>query len=202
MIIIYYIKLFIFKVLWRRLNGHNSINPKIIFNKNNLHVGKKSYGDLWLYDFSVKSKFKLKIGDYVSIGPNVKFFLNENHFYERLTTFPISKIIKTEVLDSYSKGNIIVNDEVWIGANSLILSGVNIGKGAIIAAGSVVTKNIEPYSIYGGNPAKLIKMRFSDEIISKVKNINISDLPDAIISDKLFAKSFSDELLEKINSLK
>ena len=197
-----YIKLIFFRIKWKFLNKHNSVIPQNVFKIENVTVGKMSYGELSLYDFSVNSSSNLNIGNYVSIGPNVIFFLNENHFYKRLTTFPISKLQNNIIQDSYSKGSIVIEDEVWIGANSLILSGVNIGKGAIIAAGSVVTKNIEPYSIYGGNPAKLIKMRFSDEIISKVKNINISDLPNAIISDKLFAESFSDELLEKINSIK
>jgi len=197
-----YIRLVIFKLVWRSKNKNNQVIPKTTFILSNVTVGNMSYGELSLYDFSVNSSSNLNIGNYVSIGPNVIFFLNENHFYKRLTTFPISKLQNNIIQDSYSKGSIVIEDEVWIGANSLILSGVNIGKGAIIAAGSVVTKNIEPYSIYGGNPAKLIKMRFSDEIISKVKNINISDLPNAIISDKLFAESFSDELLEKINSIK
>ena len=197
-----YIRLLIFKLVWRNKNKNNQVIPKTTFISSNVTVGNKSYGELFLYDFSVNSSSNLNIGNYVSIGPNVIFFLNENHFYKRLTTFPISKLQNNIIQDSYSKGSIVIEDEVWIGANSLILSGVNIGKGAIIAAGSVVTKNIEPYSIYGGNPAKLIKMRFNDEIISKVKNINISDLPNAIISDKLFAESFSDELLEKINSIK
>ena len=197
-----YIRLVIFKLVWRSKNKNNQVIPKTTFILSNVTVGNMSYGELSLYDFSVNSSSNLNIGNYVSIGPNVIFFLNENHFYKRLTTFPISKLQNNIIQDSYSKGSIVIEDEVWIGANSLILSGVNIVKGAIIAAGSVVTKNIEPYSIYGGNPAKLIKMRFSDEIISKVKNINISDLPNAIISDKLFAESFSDELLEKINSIK
>ena len=197
-----YIRLVIFRLVWRNKNKNNQVVPKTIFISSNVTVGDNSYGELSLYDFSVDSRSNLNIGNYVSIGPNVNFFLNENHFYKRLTTFPISKLQNNIIQDSYSKGSIVIEDEVWIGANSLILSGVNIGKGAIIAAGSVVTKNIEPYSIYGGNPAKLIKMRFSDETISKVKNINISDLPNTIIGDKLFAESFSDELLEKINYLK
>ena len=196
-----YIKLFFFRIKWKLLNKHNSVIPQNVFKIDNVTVGNKSYGELFLNDFLIKSEFVLKIGDFVSIGPSVRFFLNENHYYKRLTTFPLSMIVKTEVLDSYSKGNIIVNDEVWIGANSLILSGVNIGKGAIIAAGSVVTKNIVPYSIYGGNPAKLIKMRFEQDVISKLMNINIDDIPTSLINDKLFSENLSEELLKIIKSL-
>ena len=71
-------------------------------------------------------------------------------------------------MDSVSKKNgddmpIIIEDDVWIGANAIILSGVTIGEGAIIGAGSVVTKNVEPYTIFAGNPAKKIKMRFTED---------------------------------------
>ncbi|WP_316931260.1 DapH/DapD/GlmU-related protein [Chryseobacterium sp. P1-3] len=63
----------------------------------------------------------------------------------------------------------MVEDEVWIGSNVIILSGVTLGKGSIIAAGSVVTKSVEPFSIVGGNPAKIIKFRLSENLIEKRK---------------------------------
>ena len=72
--------------------------------------------------------------------------------------------------DVTSKGDVILAEDVWVGSNVVILSGVKIGRGAIIAAGSVVTKDVAPYSIVGGVPAKVIKMRFSDEVIKKIEN--------------------------------
>ncbi len=70
-----------------------------------------------------------------------------------------------------TKGNIIIGNDVWIGSNVIILSGVHIGDGAVICAGSVVTKDIEPYSIAGGVPAKQIRKRFTDEAVEKLLQI-------------------------------
>ena len=91
-------------------------------------------------------------------------------------------------LDANSKGNIIVGDDVWIGYRSTILSGVEIGKGAIIAAGSVVTKNVPPYAIVGGNPAMVIRYRFSERIISKLMSLDFS----------LISKEAADKCLEEL----
>lgn len=70
-----------------------------------------------------------------------------------------------------SKGDVIIGNDVWVGMNSMILSGVHIGNGAIIAAGAIVTKDVEPYSIVGGNPARVIKKRFDDTIIKRMEEI-------------------------------
>ena len=89
--------------------------------------------------------------------------------------FKLSSIFKTifntnDASDYEVKGNITIEDDVWIGTNSVILSGVSIGRGAIVAAGSIVSKNVEPYSIVGGIPAKFIKKRFTDENILELEN--------------------------------
>ena len=78
--------------------------------------------------------------------------------------------------DTICKGSIIIGDEVWIGYGAMIFSGVNIGKGAIIAAGSVVNQDIPPYSVAAGVPAKVIKYRFSEEIIKELFHLNLIDL--------------------------
>ena len=109
----------------------------------------------------------VKIGSFCSIASNVviqEFY----HNYNRTTTYNIqSNVIKSEHLkgEKISKGDIIIEDDVWIGSNSVILSGVKIGRGVIIGAGSVVTKDIESYTIVAGNPAKPLRRRFSIETI-------------------------------------
>jgi len=91
------------------------------------------------------------IGNYVMIAPNVAI-LNGTHNYER-TDVPM-------ILQGEKKGlNPVIEDDVWIGRNAIILPGIRIGKGSIIGAGAVVTKDIEPYSIVGGVPARLIRKR-------------------------------------------
>ena len=73
--------------------------------------------------------------------------------------------------DITSKGSIVIGNDVWIGAQSILVSGIKIGDGAVIAANSVVTKDVPPYAIVGGSPAKVINYRFSEEIISELANL-------------------------------
>lgn len=94
------------------------------------------------------------IGDKVMIGPNVAFLNSDDHNFN---------ILGKTMWDSGrgDKGMIVINDDVWIGHGSIVLTPAEIGRGSIIAAGSVVTKDVLPYSIVGGSPAKMIKCRFS-----------------------------------------
>ena len=93
-------------------------------------------------------------------------FLLTGHDYSRFTTYYIKRHVLHDSSNNEvsTKGNINIGNDVWIGANSIILSGITIGDGAVIAAGSVVTKDVDAYAIWGGNPAKLIKYRFPEDI--------------------------------------
>ena len=82
------------------------------------------------------------------------------------------------------KGDIIIGNDVWIGAKSTIMSGVKIGHGAIVAAGAVVTKDVQPYSVVGGNPAKHIKFRFDERQIEKLLEINWWDWEESKIKEE------------------
>lgn len=117
----------------------------------------------------------LKIGICVSIAADVIYILEGNHPYNTVTTYPISVEADNWNITgedpthiASTNGPVIVKDDVWIGVKAIIMSGVTINQGAIVAAGSVVTKNVVPYTIVGGNPAKEIKKRFSNEIINKL----------------------------------
>jgi acetyltransferase-like isoleucine patch superfamily enzyme len=145
-----------------------------------------SYGFINLEKFNNPNE-KLFIGDYVSIANKVVFILGGNHQTNTISNYPFySKLIKLKPgADSLTKGPIIIENEVWIGYGALILSGVRIGKGAIIAAGSVVTKDVPAYSIVGGNPARLIKYRFNEEIIKNLIDFNISNLDESEIIDNI-----------------
>jgi chloramphenicol O-acetyltransferase type B len=74
------------------------------------------------------------------------------------------------------KGDTIIGDGAWIGMRAMIMPGINIGEGAIVASGSIVTKDVEPYSIVAGNPAQKVKMRFSNEVIQELLNLKLYDL--------------------------
>lgn len=149
--------------LWRKLNAHNDTFLARDIDFRCISVGKKSYGDLDVWHWNHPNE-RLIIGDYVSISDGVRFLLGGNHPYQGFSTFPFRVKYFGEKDEAETKGPIIVNDDVWIGTNSLILSGVTIGQGAIIAAGSVVTRSIPEYAIAAGNPAKVIKYRFSKEV--------------------------------------
>ena len=120
---------------------------------------------------------KLVIGNFCSIAGNVNIYLGGNHKTEWVTTYPFGHI-NQHIFNNFNgnglpatKGDVIIGNDVWIGDNVTIMSGVTIGDGVVIANNSHVVKNIEPYSLVGGNPAKLIKYRFSQEQIEKLLQI-------------------------------
>jgi acetyltransferase-like isoleucine patch superfamily enzyme len=192
-------------VEWRMKNNHNFTTlSKSVKDSNIISVGKYSYGELCTESYGNKNE-KLEIGSFVSIAKNVIFILGGNHQIHSFTTFPLKSIFveNNPEFDAQTKGKICVEDEVWIGNNVLVLSGVTIGQGAIIAAGSVVTKDVKPYSIVGGNPAKFIKWRISEPLIEKRKKIVLSDIGINRIKDNqnLFYEELNENVLNEISKL-
>ena len=169
---------------WQNKNKHNSVMLKDICNYKNVVVGSHSYGTVDAV--FTNNETKLYIGNFCSIAKNVLFITASEHGYNKLSTFPFKVLVAGETKpEAYSKGDVVVKDDVWIGANSIILSGLTINQGAIVAAGSVVTKDVPPYAIVGGNPAKVIKYRFSEPIIQKLLKIDYSKLSDETILNNL-----------------
>lgn len=190
----------IYRRKWRKLNKHNYTIAKNKYNFNNVYVGNGTYGDLNIYSFS-KFNEHLSIGNYCSIAPNVSFLLSGEHNYKLFSTYPFS-FRNTGIDESISKGDIKIDDDVWIGFGAIILSGVHIGKGAVVGAGSIVAKDIPPYAIYVGN--KVIKYRFSPDIIEKLDKIDYSKIGIEDISQDLLYELNSeniDEFIKKINEI-
>jgi acetyltransferase-like isoleucine patch superfamily enzyme len=127
---------------------------------------------------------KLVVGKFCSIASGVNIYLGGNHRADRVTTYPFGHINQDKFTDfngeghPSTKGNVIIGNDVWVGSNVTIMSGVTIGDGAVIANNSHVVKHVEPYSMVGGNPAKLIKYRFTKEQIEKLLEIKWWDWDD------------------------
>ena len=146
------------KKKWNNLYPNNETIAMNDFDFNHVSLGLGSYGELNVVDFGGSNKLYIK--NYVSIAQNVTFMLNAEHYTNHVSTFPFKvKILKTDQLESFGYGDIIVDDDVWIGYGAAIMSGVHIGQGAIVAAGAIVTKDVPPFSIVAGNPAQIVKKR-------------------------------------------
>jgi len=171
----------VLKCIWKINNRHNStyladgnytesyINR--IKKGDLIIVGKMTYGGLNVYSFNNPEE-KLKIGAYCSIASSAAFLLSGEHLHNMVSTFPFLTKCFGENQEAVCKGPILLDDDVWIGDRALILSGVHIQQGAIVAAGSVVVNDVEPYSIVGGVPARHIKYRFKESIIKKLMGID------------------------------
>lgn len=128
------------------------------------------------------SKDSLIIGKFVQIAHGVRFITSSaNHKMNGFSTYPFNTFMMTPQTtseditamfeDAQNRGDTVVGNDVWIGMNAVIMPGVKIGDGAIIGANSVVTKNVEPYTVVGGNPATIIKKRFDEQTIDTLLNI-------------------------------
>ena len=169
-----------------------------------ISVGKYTYGvtenkvvwktPAWTRE-NKKIQPKLIVGNYCSIGHGCVFYLGGNHRYDWVTTYPfhvnflhdgICNKLNSEI-EGYpsTNGDIVIGSDVWLGENVTVMSGVKIHHGSVIGTNSVVTKDVAPYSIVGGNPAKHIKYRFDEQTILKLLEISWWDLDEIKINELL-----------------
>lgn len=149
------------------------VNDPVDFEKNNV-----------LYHYPI-NKDRLIIGKFSSIACGAKFlFTSGNHSLKSLSTYTFNVMFDEWGLDVKditkawdNKGDIVIGNDVWIGYESVIMSGVRIGDGAIIGTRSIVTKDVEPYTIVAGSPAKPIRKRFDDDVIKRLQKIKWWDMP-------------------------
>lgn len=180
---LYSLKKQLFKGKWRKLNPNNFTNAEDLFDPALVKVGDYTYGGLRVLTYNQDSK--LCIGRFCSIAQDVMFVLSGDHYTNHISSYPYRVRIMNEKQEGVSKGDIIVGDDVWIGFRSTILSGVHIGQGAIVAAGSVVTKDVPPYAIVGGVPAMVIKYRFSPELINELLKVDYSQMTEEMVKEHI-----------------
>ena len=193
----------VYKNYFLKDNLKKEINLKLAI------VGKWSYGNPRILRWDYSSK--IKIGNFCSLGPDIDFYIGGNHRADWISTsqLPASQFndvfekAKTIKNFSISKGDIEIGHDVWIGGRTTILSGVKIGTGAVIAAGSVVVNDVDPYTITGGNPNRILKKRFKDSTIQKLLETewwNLSDDKIDILSPYLLSNNF-DAFFESIKDI-
>jgi len=175
-----------------------------------VEVGRWSYGKPNILRWDWKSK--LIIGNFCSLGPDIDFYIGGNHRLDWISTSPLpapqfdSVFKKAKNIKNFNKsnGDIIIGHDVWIGGRTTILSGVKIGTGAVIAAGSVVVNDVGPYSVSGGNPNKEIGKRFNEDIIKKLLESewwNLTDNDIDHLSEYLLSNNF-EIFFNKVNEIK
>ena len=159
------------------------VNDPVGFERNNV-----------LYHYPI-NRDRLIIGKFCSIACGAKFLFNSaNHTLSSLSTYPFPLFFeewgleKRNVAASWdNKGDIVIGNDVWIGSEAVIMAGVTIGDGAIIGARAVVTKDVPPYTVAGGIPAKPIKKRYPEETIAALSELKWWDWPEERIAQNLHA---------------
>ena len=164
-------------------------------NNPNIKVGRYSYysGYYHGHSFDQCARYlspepgdadQLIIGSFCSIGSGASFIMagNQGHRYDWASSFPFfymkEEAAFSAAADAFQKaGDTVIGNDVWIGSEAMLMAGVKIGHGAVIGSRALVTKDVAPYAIVGGNPAKAIKMRFSAEEISMLLAMNWWDWP-------------------------
>ena len=144
-----------------------------------LHMHPSSYGS----PIIAGDMNEVHVGKYCSIANSCMFDSGIQHNRKWLTTYPLWKIGGPEKHEGMCKGDIHVGNDVWIGDGALIMSGVTIGDGAVIAARAVVTRDVRPYAVVGGVPARFIEWRFPEGVISLLLKVRWWDWPEEKIRE-------------------
>lgn len=168
------IKLRIRRIQWRLKNRHNGTTQENSFPHSLVTVGKGTYGPIYVSSFG--DDYGITIGDYCSIAHGVKFIVNNDHPITHFSTFPFKTKLLGLPAKQTCKGGIVVGDDVWLATDATVLSNVTIGRGAVICAGAVVTKDVPPYAIVAGVPARVIRYRFDNDVIKILEEIDFSSL--------------------------
>lgn len=165
------------------------VSPEPFFMNQNRKYSRYEIGE-WTYGKPTIRSWRegttLRIGRFCAIADGVVILLGGEHRIDWISTYPFNKIFsgaKGFIGHPRSKGDVIIENDVWIGREALILSGVTVGNGAAVAARTVVTEDVAPYSIVAGNPAKFIRFRFNNSIIADLQKIAWWNWPIAKIEE-------------------
>jgi acetyltransferase-like isoleucine patch superfamily enzyme len=166
---------------WRNPHNLTRLHLKRLSDRWGFDIGDFSYGRPKVR--FPESGAKLAVGRYCSIADGVEILLGGDHRLDFVTTYPFGAMTgiwpEAAGRDGFhaSKGDVVIGHDVWLGSQCMILSGVRIGHGAVVAARAVVTKDVPPYAVVGGNPARVIRMRFDEATAARLVASRWWDLP-------------------------
>jgi len=165
--------------------------------------GRHTYGTLniraWAREYTNSI---VHVGDFCSLADRIEVLLDGNHSYSKFSTFPFNESLGWKApKNTWGKSIPVIGSDVWIGTDVTILSGVSIGHGAIIAAKTVVTKDVPPYAIVAGNPGRIKKYRFEPEIIQGLLSHPWWNLSDALIRTEVIPLESVEEVICKVKEL-
>jgi acetyltransferase-like isoleucine patch superfamily enzyme len=172
------------KIVYKKIRGD------ILFTRDFLgdryQIGEYTYGKPKVIHGGKKTS--LTIGKYCSLSTHIVIFLGGDHRVDWISTYPFPLLwehARSITGHPSTGGNVVIGNDVWIGYNVTILSGVKIGDGAVIGTGSLVTHDVPPYAIAAGNPARIVRYRFSEEAIEKLLQIKWWDWPDEKVKENV-----------------
>lgn len=173
-----------------------------------IKIGRHSYGHEFFVHWEGEP-CQIYIGRYCSIAHGVRFFAGQEHHTEWGTTYPFSHLPREwsecRAITGHpaTRGNIIAENDVWIGYGALIRSGVTIGNGAVVGMGAVVTHSVPPYAIVAGNPARIVRYRFEQEVIERLQKIEWWTWPEDQIrtAAPILCKPLTIEILKSIEEM-
>ncbi len=176
----------LFKKWLTKKSGNKNPFTRDLIKKKNIEIGAYSYGEPQIHRWS--EKYRVRIGKFCSIADDVHLLVDGNHRSDWISTYPFGQLLESFPKNREhptGKGNIEIGNDVWIARGAVILSGISIGNGAVIAAEAVVVKDVDDYEIVGGNPARHLDFRFSKAQIEDLLKIAWWNWPLEKIKDEV-----------------